>query len=104
MPYTVVDCVTLPGTCSNDPARNCNTDQQCIGGGFCRTADAETIAEQACCIDSIDTVVGRIGLANVADVSAPEALPERHLNAKERQEMRELLRQQRLKTQAGLQN
>ena len=44
------------------------------------------------------------GLANVADVSTPEALPERHLNAKERQEMRELLRQQRLKTQAGLQN
>ncbi len=44
------------------------------------------------------------GLANVADVSTPEALPEHHLNAKERQEMRELLRQQRLKLQAGPQN
>ena len=39
------------------------------------------------------------GLANVADVSTPESLPEHHLNAKERQEMRELLRQQRLKQQ-----
>lgn len=39
------------------------------------------------------------GLANVADISGPESLPEHHLNVKERQEMRELLRQQRLKQQ-----
>ncbi len=39
------------------------------------------------------------GLANVSDISTPETLPEHHLNVKERQEMRELLRQQRLKQQ-----
>jgi hypothetical protein len=39
------------------------------------------------------------GLANVSDISTPESLPEHHLNVKERQEMRELLRQQRLKQQ-----
>jgi hypothetical protein len=38
-------------------------------------------------------------LANVSDVSTPDSLPEHHLNVKERQEMRELLRQQRLKQQ-----
>jgi hypothetical protein len=38
-------------------------------------------------------------LSNVSDVSAPDSLPEHHLNVKERQEMRELLRQQRLKQQ-----
>ena len=37
------------------------------------------------------------GLATVADTSTPEPLPEHHLNVKERLEMRELLRQQRLK-------
>ena len=44
------------------------------------------------------------GLSNVADVSTPDLSSEYHLNAKERQEIRELLRQQRLKLQAGPQN
>ena len=44
------------------------------------------------------------GLANIADMSTPESSPEHHLNAKERQEMRELLRQQRLMLQGGPQN
>ena len=39
------------------------------------------------------------GLANVTDNSTPDSSPEHHLNVKERQEMRELLRQQRLKQQ-----
>jgi hypothetical protein len=39
------------------------------------------------------------GLSNVSDVSTADFSPEHHLNAKERQEMRELLRQQRLKQQ-----
>ena len=43
-------------------------------------------------------------LANVADGSTPEPLPEHHLNVKERQEMRELLRQQRLKLQGAKEN
>ena len=42
--------------------------------------------------------------ANVADGSTPEPLPEHHLNVKERQEMRELLRQQRLKLQGAKEN
>lgn len=40
-----------------------------------------------------------VGLSNVADVATPDLSPEYHLNAKERQEIRELLRQQRLKIQ-----
>ena len=39
------------------------------------------------------------GLANASDLSIAEPQPEHHLNLKERQEMRELLRQQRLKQQ-----
>lgn len=39
------------------------------------------------------------GVANVADTSTGDPSPEHHLNIKERQEMRELLRQQRLKQQ-----
>lgn len=39
------------------------------------------------------------GLANASDISTPESQPDHHLNLKERQEMRELLRQQRLKQQ-----
>ena len=39
------------------------------------------------------------GLANASDISSAEPQPEHHLNLKERQEMRELLRQQRLKQQ-----
>lgn len=39
------------------------------------------------------------GLENVADSSTPDSSPEHHLNVKQRQEMRELLRQQRLKQQ-----
>lgn len=39
------------------------------------------------------------GLANVADSSTSDSSPEHHLNVKQRQEMRELLRQQRLKQQ-----
>lgn len=44
------------------------------------------------------------GIAHVADMSTPEPLPEHQLNVKERQEMRELLRQQRSKLQGGPQN
>ena len=44
-------------------------------------------------------VKGQEGLANVSDISSANPPPEHHLNAKERQEIRELLRQQRLKQQ-----
>ena len=44
-------------------------------------------------------VKGQGGLANVSDISGSNPPPEHHLNAKERQEIRELLRQQRLKQQ-----
>lgn len=37
------------------------------------------------------------GLANASDISTADSAPEHHLNLKERQDMRELLRQQRLK-------
>ena len=47
--------------------------------------------------DSFDKSQG--GLANVSDISGGDTLPEHHLSTQERQEMRLLLRQQRLKPQ-----
>ena len=59
--------IWIPGTCSNAPGTHCNTNQQCNAPGFCRTDDAQTLAEAACCDKTVDQVITDIGLPNVFD-------------------------------------